>query len=93
MVRDLEPRAFMLNYPALEKAMSTTKRTKVAPVENKKPRGQFRVPKLMELWMEKYVVQRKWTGRPKSLVIIGDPMVGKSAYAESQGNPIVMNSG
>jgi hypothetical protein len=48
---------------------------------------------LMELWMDKYVVRQEWRGRPKSLVIVGDPMVGKSAYAESVGRPIVMNSG
>ena len=55
--------------------------------------GNFRVPKLMELWMEKYVRKRNWKGRPKSLIIVGDPLVGKSAWAESEGSPIVMNSG
>ena len=35
----------------------------------------------------------KGNHRSKSLVIIGDSMVGKSAYAESEGNPIVINSG
>ena len=42
--------------------------------------------------MDKYVVRREWKGRPKSLVIIGDPVVGKTTWAESYGNPIVMNS-
>ena len=43
--------------------------------------------------MQKYVVERKWTDRPRSLVTIRDPMTGKSKWAESQGRPIVMNSG
>ncbi len=42
--------------------------------------------------MEKYVVRQDWKGRPKSLILVGDPLVGKSVWAESQGNPIVMNS-
>ena len=93
MVREFEPRAYMVNYLALEKAMSMTKRVKRLPPERVRPKGRFRVPSIMRLWMEKYVIRREWEGRPRSLVIVGDPMVGKSAYAESEGNPIVMNSG
>jgi hypothetical protein len=93
MIRETDPRAYMVNYPALEKAMQRKKRVVLTVAEKERPSGKFRVPKIMELWMKRYVVERKWKGRPKSLVIIGDPMVGKSAYAESQGNPIVMNSG
>ena len=55
--------------------------------------GSFRVPKIMSWWMAKYVVRRQWSGRPKGLVIIGDPMVGKSAWAVSEGKPIVMEMG
>lgn len=93
LVRELDPRAYMLQYPALQSAMCATKRGRFCGVERRRLGGRFRVPKLLDLWMEKYVVHRKWSGRPMSLVIIGDPMVGKSAYAESYGNPIVMNSG
>ena len=93
MVREFEPRAYMVNYLALEKAMSKTKRAKLLPSVKARPTGVFRVPKIMRMWMERYVIKREWVGRPKSLVIVGDPMVGKSAYAESEGNPIVMNSG
>lgn len=39
------------------------------------------------------MVRREWEARPKSLVIVRDPMVGKSAWAESEGSPIVINSG
>lgn len=92
MVRELEPRAWMLNHPALDRAMAT-KRQSTARPRRDRPVGEFRVPKLLELWMDKYVVRRDWKGRPKSLVIVGDPLVGKSAWAESVGNPIVMNSG
>ncbi len=91
-VRDVEPRPYMINYPALEKAMSRTKRAKLATVERQRPTGKFRVPKLMKWWMDTYVIKKEWKGRPMSLVIVGDPMVGKSAWAESEGNPIVMNS-
>ena len=49
MIRELDPRAYMVNYPALEKAMSTKKRAKVAGTERKRPAGKFRVPKLMQL--------------------------------------------
>jgi len=91
-VRDVEPRPYMINYPALEKAMSRTKRAKLATVERQRPAGKFRVPKLMKWWMDTYVIKKEWKGRPMSLVIVGDPMVGKSAWAESEGNPIVMNS-
>ena len=45
----------------------------------------------MQMWMDKFVIKQQWKGRPKSLVVIGDPMVGNSAYAESEGNPILMN--
>ena len=38
-------------------------------------------------------MKKDYVGRPKSLIIVGDPYVGKSTWAESQGNPIVMNSG
>ena len=93
MVRELEPRAYMLNCPSLEKAMVRTKRAKFSLPERSISAGKFRVPKRLSWWMDKYVVRRQWTGRPKSLVIIGDPVVGKSAYAESMGNPIVMSSG
>ena len=93
MVREFEPRAYMVNYLALEKAISMTKRVKPLVAERVRPKGKFRVPLMLSSWMDKYVVQRNWTGRPRSLVIVGDPMVGKSAFAESQGNPIVMNSG
>ena len=93
MVRDFEPRAYMVNYLALEKAMSITKKVKILHPERERPKGRFRVPQIIRLWIERYVIQRKWTGRPRSLVIMRDPIVGKSAYAESQGNPIVMNSG
>jgi hypothetical protein len=92
MIRDLEPRAWMLNHPALDRAM-VTKRQATARPKKDRPVGEFRVPKLLNLWMDKYVVRRDWKGRPKSLVIVGDPLVGKSAFAESVGNPIVMNSG
>ena len=92
-VRELDPRAYMVNHPALEKAMSMKKRAKVAGIDRKRPEGEFRVPKLMQLWMDKYIVRREWKGRPRSLVIVGDAIVGKSAWAESQGNPIIINSG
>ena len=92
MVREVEPRAYMLNHPSLDKAMSTKRRRLTRTKKDRQP-GEFRVPKLMRMWMDKYVVKKEWKGRPKSLVIIGDPLVGKSAYAESEGDPIVMNSG
>jgi len=91
MVRELEPRAYMLNHPSLDKAMSV-KRQKLTRTKKERQPGVFRVPKIAELWMDRYVINKKWKGRPKSLVIIGDPLVGKSAWAESEGNPIVMNS-
>ncbi len=93
LVRELEPRAYMLNYPALERAMAASKRLKSAVVERELPKGKFRVPMIMQLWLDRYVVRREWEGRPQSLVIVGDPLVGKSTWAESHGNPIVMNSG
>jgi hypothetical protein len=92
MVRELEPRAWMLNHPAVDRAMVTKRQTTARPSSVRRV-GEFRVPKLLDLWMDKYVVRRDWKGRPKSLVIVGDPLVGKSAFAESVGNPIVMNSG
>ncbi len=92
LVRELEPRAYMLNHPSLDKAMSV-KRQKLTRTKKERQSGVFRVPKIAELWMDRYVINKKWKGRPKSLVIIGDPLVGKSAYAESEGDPIVMNSG
>lgn len=92
-VRELDPRAYMVNHPALEKAISVKKRARVAGTERERPVGKFRVPKLMQLWIDKYIIRREWKGRPRSLVIVGDLMVGKSAYAESEGNPIVINSG
>ena len=90
-VRELDQRAYMVYHPALEKAM-VKKHAKVAGMERgRRPAGKFRVPKLMELWMEKkYFIRRGWKGRPKTLA--RDPMVGKSARAESEGNPVVMNS-
>lgn len=91
-IRELDQRAYMVYHPALEKAI-VKKHVKVAGMERGRPAGKFRVPKLMELWMEKYFIRRGWKGRPKSLAIVGDPMVGKSARAESEGNPVVMNSG
>ena len=91
IVRELDPRAYMVNHPALDKAISKKRCTNVAS-ERDRPKGKFRVLKRMEWWMNKYVVRREWKGRPKSLVVVGDPMVGKTAWAESQGNPIVMNS-
>ncbi len=92
LVRELEPRAYMLNHPSLNKAM-VSKRLKLTRPRREPLPGTFRVPDLMSWWMDKYVIRKKWKGRPRSLVIIGDPLVGKSAYAESQGDPIVMNSG
>jgi hypothetical protein len=92
LVRELEPRAWMLNHPSLERAIAK-KRPRVVYAERQRATGEFRVPKLMELWMERYVIKRKWKGRPKALIIIGDPLTGKSMWAESQGRPIVMNSG
>ncbi|KAI9715648.1 MAG: hypothetical protein M1812_005800 [Candelaria pacifica] len=73
--------------------MSATKRVKSGSVGRLRPSGKFRVPRMLSEWMDKYVIRREWTGRPRSLVIVGDPMVGKSAFAESEGNPIIMNSG
>jgi len=93
MIRQLEPRACFVSFPAIEAAMNATKKRRVVVEDRPRPKGRFRVPKIMDLWMQRYVVKREWTGRPKSLVIVGDPMVGKSAFAESQGRPIVMNSG
>lgn len=93
MVREVDPRAYMINHPALEKAMSRKKVAKCVTEEIHRPLGKFRVPKLMSWWMNKYVVQKRWTGRPKCLVIVGDPLVGKSAWAQSVGNPIMMSSG
>ena len=93
IVRDIDPRAYMVNFPALEKAISTKRRGPVETHQKVPLTGKFRALKLMDMWMDRYVVRREWEGRPKSLVIVGDPMVGKSAYAESEGNPIVMNSG
>ncbi|KAH9213178.1 hypothetical protein DL95DRAFT_463264 [Leptodontidium sp. 2 PMI_412] len=55
--------------------------------------GQFKVPKLMKLWADKYIHKRSWVGRPKALILVGDPLTGKSKWAESFGRPIVMNSG
>jgi len=91
-VREIDPRAYMVNYPALERAIVSRKRTKVAPAASGRPKREFRVPNLMRMWMDRYVVRKEWKGRPKSLVIVGDALVGKSAWAESEGNPIVMNS-
>ncbi len=91
-VRDVEPRPYMINYPSLDKAMSV-KRQKLTRTKKERQPGVFRVPKIAELWMDRYVINQKWKGRPKSLVIIGDPLVGKSAYAKSEGDPIVMSSG
>ncbi len=91
-VREVDPRAYMVNYPALERAIASRKRAKVAPLVNERMKREFRVLPLMRLWMEQYVVKRQWSGRPVSLVIVGDALVGKSAWAESEGNPIVMNS-
>jgi len=92
LVRELEPRAYMLNHPSLDKAMGS-KRLKLTRPRREPLPGTFRVPDLMSWWMDKYIIRKKWKGRPRSLVIIGDPLVGKSAYAESEGDPIVMNSG
>ena len=91
IIRELDPRAYMVNHAALDKAISKKRCTNVVS-ERAQPKGKFRVPKVMDLWMDKYVVRREWKGRPKSLVIIGDPVVGKTTWAESYGNPIVMNS-
>lgn len=93
LVRDLEPRAYMVNFPALERAMTVTKRVKLEAALKEPVKGSFRVPEIMTYWMEKYVIHKTYSGRPKSLIIIGDPMIGKSMWAESFGNPIVMNSG
>lgn len=58
-VRDVEPRPYMINYPALERAMSRTKRAKLATVERQRPAGKFRVPKLMKWWMDTYVIKKE----------------------------------
>ena len=92
-IRELDPRSYMVNYPALEKAMSRKQAVETVGVKKEQPPGKFRVPKLLKWWMDKYVIRREWEGRPMSLVIVGDPKTGKSAWAESEGNPIVMNSG
>ena len=88
MIREFDPRSFMINYPALERAMGRMKRVKTMESRERSVR-EFRVPRIMEQWMEKYVIRQNWKGRPKSLILIGDPLVGKSAWAESQGNPIL----
>ena len=91
IIRELDPRAYMVNHAALDKAISKKRCTNIVS-ERELPKGRFRATKRMKWWMDKYVIRREWKGRPKSLVIVGDPMVGKTAWAESQGNPIVMNS-
>ena len=45
MIRELDPRAYMVNYLALEKAMSMKKRGKIVAMGRKRPAGRFRVPK------------------------------------------------
>ena len=92
IIREFEPRSYMVNYPALDKAMGSKRRALGTTEERDRPKGRFRVPKILSWWMDKYVIRRQWKGRPMSLVIVGDPKTGKSAWAESEGNPIVMNS-
>lgn len=91
MVRELDPRSYMLNHSSLEKAMSK-KHMKYEEDEKVKALGEFRVMKIMRLWMNRYVINRKWSGRPKSLVIVGDPNTGKSTWAESFGSPMFMSA-
>jgi hypothetical protein len=69
------------------------KRPRVVRTERQKPMGKFRVPDIMRLWMDRYVINKKWKGRPRAMIVVGDPLTGKSAWAESEGRPIVMNSG
>ncbi|KAL8876958.1 MAG: hypothetical protein Q9198_004933 [Flavoplaca austrocitrina] len=93
LVYNVDPRAYLINNPAIEKAITTTK-WRVAPRPVKEELAfSFRVPLLMEWWKETYVTEKNYSGRPKSLIIVGDPMTGKSKWAESFGNPVVMNSG
>ena len=54
------------------KAMAKTKRPQILPTERERPKVWFRVLKIMQLWMEKYKIERDWIGRPRSLVIFGD---------------------
>ena len=58
LVRELEPRSYMLNYPALERAMGATKRARTVATEKPILAGTFRVPELMTLWMERYVIKK-----------------------------------
>jgi hypothetical protein len=91
MIREFEPRAYMVNHPALERAMVKKQVNGGGTVDKGGLSGKFRVSRIMKWWMDKYVVRREWVGRPMSLLIVGDSKTGKSKWAESQGNPIVMN--
>ena len=46
MLRDFDPRVYMINHPALEKAMVKTKWPQILPTERERPKGRFRVPYL-----------------------------------------------
>jgi len=93
LASEYDPKACCISYNSLEKAFSRKRVCSTwAGKEATKLPGKFRVPKLLNWWKKKYVDTPSWEGRPKSLVVIGDPLVGKSHWAESFGRPIVMSS-
>jgi hypothetical protein len=92
LLRALDPRAIVVNNLAVAQFFNGKRKRDVSDVGERCDYSEpWSVPKLFHLWKERFI-DNPFKGRPKSLVIVGDPDTGKTAWGTSFGRPIVMNS-
>jgi hypothetical protein len=90
MLRDWDPYEYVMKYPAIHKFLDGLGRGGCKPkVGPRFDPDSWRVPQLLLDW-KRDNVDLPSTGRKVPLLLIGPSRTGKTEWAESFGNPIIM---
>lgn len=91
---EVDPVCFVYSYPAVMRYLENEKVSKGESSGGKLVEDWYReflVPWEMEHWVTEYVFNEERKGRARPLVLVGDAVTGKTSWARSFGNPLVMS--
>lgn len=91
---EVDPVHFVYSYPAVVRYLDNEKVSKGEPGGGRLVEDWYReflVPVEMENWVKEYVFNEDRKGRARPLVLVGEAVTGKTSWARSFGNPLVMS--
>lgn len=95
MMKEIDPHGFVKHYPAYMAYLDGEKRKtwSLKGVGGEFAMQPWKVPKKLEKWRQRYIVERDYHQRPVPLILVGASRLGKTEWAMSAGErPLVMTA-